>query len=331
VTPIIVSIPFFVLFAISFAIERRRLVNGVLLLVGLLLLSCATVFELDELPGGHDYINDDVMGMLFMLVMMLLPTFLICNGLLMIRREGRRLGNLLSLLVGIAELAFPLMGFTIIKTQVPALVGPAAFLAGVAVYLSLAFSCFFLYSLVYGHTPYPRGCDYVVVLGSGLIGSQVPPLLASRLNRARKVFDKENERGGNPRIIVSGGQGADEDVSEARAMADYLIGAGVPEDRVILEDKSRNTRQNLLYSKELMNGGRSVVVTNNFHVMRAALLARRVGLDAQVVGARTALYFVPSATIREFVGVLRDYRVINAVCCVCVATLSLTLTITHTH
>jgi uncharacterized SAM-binding protein YcdF (DUF218 family) len=179
--------------------------------------------------------------------------------------------------------------------------------------------------VVYGRLRSRRPVDFVVVLGSGLLGGKnVPPLLAGRLDRGRRLLDAETAKGHSPLLVTSGGQGPGEEVPEAHAMADYLVDRGVPRDRILLEDRSRTTRENLTYSAELMRerhpGYRCVVVTNNFHVMRAALIARKAKVDGQVVGAPTAWYFWPSATLREFAAILVDHRILNsAVCAVIIA------------
>ena len=107
-------------------------------------------------------------------------------------------------------------------------------------------------------------------------------------------------------------------------MAAYLTARGVPADRLLLEDKSRTTEENLLFSKAIMDeirpGARVTVVTSDFHAFRAALLARRLGLRGQVTGARVAGYYRPSAMLREFAAVFLQYRVVNlGICALLVA------------
>lgn len=322
------SIPFFGLFAISFTIERRRLINGVLLMIGLFLFLVGLLFELLEVPAVEAVLGGGaVLGAIFVLVtMVLLPVFLVINGIFMLRRERLRLGNLLSLLAGLGLLAFGPVVTLVGKGFVPRPLEVVIVCVGIVVgYLCLAFSCYVLYSVVYGRVPHRAGVDFVVVLGSRLIGSTVPPLLASRLDRARKTYESEQAKqaDGTPMIVTSGGQGGDEAVPEARAMADYLLAAGVPDDRLLVEDRSTTTRENLLYSKEIMAGRdrdyRCVLVTNNFHAFRTALLARKLGVNGQVIGSRTAWYYLPSATIREFIGILRDNLPVNAAICVVLA------------
>lgn len=109
-------------------------------------------------------------------------------------------------------------------------------------------------------------------------------------------------------FVVSGGQGDDEVRSEADAMADYLRGRGVPADRIVREERSVNTGQNLRFSAALVDGTtpgyRATVVTSGFHVYRTTLLARRVGVHVHVVGAPTSPAYWLAATLREFAAVL---------------------------
>ncbi len=234
--------------------------------------------------------------------------FLLLNGLAMTRREGRSLGNLLTLLLGAA-----LVGLTLL-TVVAIVRGPyiVVLVVGAAwlllAYLGLLFWSFVLYGLLYARRDPAPGADSVVVLGSGIFGTRVPPLLAARLARGREVLEAELARGGDAVLVCSGGQGPGEDVPEAVAMADHLVGAGVDPDLLRRETASRSTDENLLLSLELLRaegrGERVVVVTNDYHAFRAAIITREQGLAAQVVGAPTARYFLPSAILREFVGVL---------------------------
>jgi uncharacterized SAM-binding protein YcdF (DUF218 family) len=184
-------------------------------------------------------------------------------------------------------------------------------------YISFLFVSFVLYAFVYAHLGYPRDAAFVVVLGSGLRNqNQVPPLLASRLDRGRAVFQQLR---GDPVMIVSGGKGSDEQVSEAEAMARYLTGHGFPADRIVQEGRSTSTEENLRYSKAIMEQARPgyacVIVTSNFHVFRAAMIARRANVNGQVTGARTAGYYWPTAMIREFGAVFLTYKWVNAAVC----------------
>lgn len=93
-------------------------------------------------------------------------------------------------------------------------------------------------------------------------------------------------------------------------MGEYLVEHGIPAGAVLPETRAATTEQNLRFSRELLGvhrperTGQLLVVTNGYHVPRTALLSRSLGIDADVIGAPTARYFVPSAFIREFVAVL---------------------------
>ncbi|MFB9907977.1 YdcF family protein [Allokutzneria oryzae] len=311
----------FVAFAVGVVIDRRRLRNGVYLVIALGFLGVSALLKLS-------IASPETAGALVVPLLLVSPVltfglavFLILNGMLVLRREGWRLANLLSLLLGMGILGF--MGFAAFAVTVHAPVVRAAIgaVAGVLCYFAFVFGCFLLYSVLYARIGHRGGADFVVVLGAGLNGDEVPAQLAGRLDRAREVADSLAV----PTIIVSGGQGPGAERSEARAMADYLVEKGVPEDRILLEEESRTTLQNLRFSREIMVARkpdyRCVVVTSNYHVLRAAVFTRRAGVTGHVVGAPIAAYFWPSAFLREFVAILVDNKVKNGALCVLFALL----------
>ncbi|MFH8657912.1 YdcF family protein [Streptomyces afghaniensis] len=318
------AVAFFLVFAGSFLYDRRLVRNGVYLFFGLLSLALALLYRLASVSETAALILLLTLWILLIMLPFVLALFLIANGVMMVRREGRSLANLLSLAAGAGILLFVTLKALADRTRWDRLDTPLDAVGFVLGYVSLLFVCFLLYSFVYGRIRHRRAVDFVVVLGSGLIGgSRVPPLLAGRLDRGRAAFDAERAKGRETMLLTSGGQGPDEDLPEARAMADYLIASGVPADRILIEDKSRTTQENLRFSKTLMQDRktdyRALVVTNNFHVMRAAQIARKEKVAAQVIGSPTARYFWPSATIREFVAVFLSHRVLNIGICALLA------------
>ncbi|MEU1574947.1 YdcF family protein [Streptomyces collinus] len=319
---------FFLVFACSFLYDRRLVRNGVYLFFALLFLSLGLLYKLASVSETATLILLLTLWTLLMLLPFVLAVFLIANGVTMLRREGRRPANLLSLAAGAGILVFIALKAIANSTRWELLDTPLDAVGFVLGYVSLLFVCFLLYSFVYGRIRQGQAVDFVVVLGSGLVrGSRVPPLLAGRLDRGRAAFDAQRAEGRETMLLTSGGQGPDEDLPEARAMADYLIAAGVPGDRILIEDKSRTTQENLRFSRALMRDRktdyRALVVTNNFHVMRAAQIARKEKVEAQVIGAPTARYFWPSATIREFVAVFLSHRVLNLGICALLAVVGL--------
>ncbi|MEU3459242.1 YdcF family protein [Streptomyces sp. NPDC006733] len=309
----------FLAFAVGFRKDRRLFRNAVFLGLGLVLLSVAFVVSLHGAPiPGSRYVLY-LLPLLVLLAGLALPFALVANGLLMVRKEGRGLGNLLSLLAGLG--IFLLLAFLALAASSGSrvLFSAGVLTAFVVAYVSFLFVCYLTYSFLYGRTTVRAGVDFVVVLGCGLAGDQVPPLLASRLERGLAAYEAEQRHGGTPQLLVSGGQGPDEGRPESHAMAEYLVAKGVPEERILREEESRTTEENLACSEVLMAerapAYRCVVVTNNFHAFRAALMARRAGINGQVIGSPTAAYFWPSATIREFVAVFVDHLKLNLAIC----------------
>lgn len=250
------------------------------------------------------------------LAVLVLAAALIHNGVVMFRSEGRSLGNMISLLLGVLLIALPVIALALVLTLNFVAIGLAALLFFLCSYFGVVFVVFLAYAVAYGRMPFrhtPRG---IVVLGSRLIDGKVPPLLASRLDKALKIYNATEPR---PMLIPSGGQGHDESLSEGVAMGEYLVAAGAEPGDVVVEDKAANTEENLLLSAELFaESGRSgplLAVTNNYHVLRAALLARQLRIDAEVVGAPTARYYLPSAFLREYVAVLVEHKWLHVLLC----------------
>jgi uncharacterized SAM-binding protein YcdF (DUF218 family) len=316
------AVAVFVLFLVGVIREPRSFGNAVLLGLALALGALGLA---ERLAGAKERPEHLLLAALLLVVALgpfLIGCFLIANGVTMIRRESLRPSNLLSLLAGLA--VFVVIGLDVaaeragdVKLSLFATVATLVF-----GYVSFLLVSYVLYAFVYGLLARTGGAEFVVVLGSGLrADGGVPPLLANRLERAREVWAAVSRRAGEsrPLLIVSGGQGDDEPLPEASAMASYLIARGFPADRLLLEDQSRSTEENLVFSKAIMDelrpGARATVVTSDFHAFRAALLARRLGIRGQVTGARVAGYYRPSAVLREFAAVFLRYRVINLGIC----------------
>ncbi|MEV1025673.1 YdcF family protein [Streptomyces sp. NPDC050264] len=297
--------------------DRRRVSNAVFLGLALVFAAAALFLRLASRKPqlGHDMAV--ALLVLAALGIVTLAWFLLANGITMVRKEGRSPGNLLSLGAGIVLVALVALLITALVLHTHTLVVVAGTAVALAGYVGFLFLCFLLYATLYERLRIRRAADYVVVLGSGLVGgSTVPPLLASRLDRARKEHATLSRRGKRPVLLTSGGQGPDEELPESHAMADYLVARGFPADLIEREDRSTTTEENLTFSKALMQKARPdyrcVIVTNNYHVFRAAVTARRTGVRGHVVGAPTAAYFWPSAVMREFVAILLTYRRTNA-------------------
>ncbi len=150
--------------------------------------------------------------------------------------------------------------------------------------------------------------DWLIVLGAGLRGDALSKTLHLRMDTALDYLDAHP----HCRVIVTGGRGFGETRSEAEAMAEYLAKHGMDRSRVLLEDKATSTMENLRLSKLLLqhHGGpppwKAAVVTSDFHLLRARMLAERVELDLQPVPAPTPWYLLPNACLREYFAVIKS-------------------------
>ncbi|MDD6793829.1 MAG: YdcF family protein [Clostridiaceae bacterium] len=156
--------------------------------------------------------------------------------------------------------------------------------------------------------------DYIVVLGAGLSnGTNVSLTLKGRLDKAIEAFKESNEES---MIVVSGGQGGDEDITEAEAMEKYLVENGIEKSKIIKEDKSRNTYQNFKFSKVKIeeDSNKDIkdvsvkIVTTDFHSFRSAMLAKRNGYENITVDASdTVNYLVPRLYVREAFAIVKSF------------------------
>ena len=153
---------------------------------------------------------------------------------------------------------------------------------------------------------YPApGADYCVILGAQWKRTGPSIVLQRRLEMAL-TYLKENPGTG---VIVSGGQGANEIITEAAGMKQYLMEHGIEEDRIFEEDQSVNTTQNLQFSAKYLDleNDRVVIVTNNFHMYRALKIAKKQGYQACGLAATSVKAMIPNNMLREFFGVVKDF------------------------
>lgn len=105
----------------------------------------------------------------------------------------------------------------------------------------------FVFSSIFNliHIKKHKEMDYIIVLGAGIIGTKVTPLLASRIDKGIELLNSNP----NALLIMSGGKGPGEDIPEAKAMSAYAIQKGVSKEKIIKENKSVSTKENLIFSK----------------------------------------------------------------------------------
>lgn len=168
--------------------------------------------------------------------------------------------------------------------------------------------CAIVYSGLKKDNPHGK---YIIILGAK-VNNETPSLaLTQRLNAAIPVI-KNNP---NMKIVVSGGQGQGESIAEASAMQKYLIQNGIDKKRILIENRSSNTMENLMYSKLIIqkDNKQSVkntsvtIVTSNFHILRAKMLAKRVGFNPYMIPAPIHPATIPASYFREYFGVIKSY------------------------
>lgn len=155
------------------------------------------------------------------------------------------------------------------------------------------------------HEKAPENLDYIIVLGAQMRGDRPSMVLKFRLDCAIEYLNDNP----NTVCIVSGGQGANEIMSEAEGMKKYLLENNISEDRILIENKSRNTIENILFSKELLKDETSGIgiLTNNFHSYRSVRLAKaQLKNPIYGISAASSPRFLPNNMLRETVGITKD-------------------------
>lgn len=147
--------------------------------------------------------------------------------------------------------------------------------------------------------------DYLIVLGARLHGETMSLSLYHRMETALQYL-RENPK---TKVIVSGGQGPGESITEAEAMARFLIEQGIEEARIILEDRSTSTFENLTFSKALLENESShlVIISNDFHLFRTGLLANRLDLEPEFLPAPTPDIIKTKMWAREYIAVIKSF------------------------
>ncbi|GAE89823.1 YdcF family protein [Acetivibrio straminisolvens] len=150
--------------------------------------------------------------------------------------------------------------------------------------------------------------DYMVILGAGLKGDQITPTFRNRLDKGIEYLRANPEL----KVVVTGGQGPGEDLTEAEAMRRYLVNHGIEEDRIILEDRATSTNENMKYTAEVLKNltGRSdyriMIVTNEFHMFRSKILARHNGFTPYGITAPTNPVVLVNSYIREYFAIVKS-------------------------
>ena len=301
----------FSLFLLAVALMQLR--------ITLLLILEPQVYQANEIL--HILLDSAKTFMLWSSPFLLVFSAALCvSNISLIRHEGRRLVNILGIFLSFLLVAGLVLLFTFDHyasgSRLQVMLHDLAANLFAAVYLY--FECMLIGAIVADviaarHEP-DLDKDFLIILGCGFRKDGTPsPLLRGRLDRALRFAEKQEAATGKaPIFVTSGGQGPDEVCSESACMKRYLLEQGVPEDRILEEDRSTDTFENMKYSKaqiwKVNPQGKIAFATTNYHVFRSGLYARRVKMRAVGMGADTKWYFWPNASVREFVGLLTEHR-----------------------
>lgn len=148
---------------------------------------------------------------------------------------------------------------------------------------------------------------YAIVLGAKVNGTIPSKSLRYRLDAALSYAEQHS----NVILVLSGGQGPDEGISEAQAMANYLSAQGFPHDRMMLEDQSTSTYENLLNAKQLLptDTNELTLITSDYHIARAGMLAEKIGYTWDAVPAKTPRVIETKVRFRERLALVKTWIV----------------------
>lgn len=164
----------------------------------------------------------------------------------------------------------------------------------------VGFAGFLTVRMIISSNNAPTQPTTIVVLGCHVKGTEPSLMLKRRLNAAYEYLEA------NPDVkcVVTGGQGSGEVISEAEAMKVYLMDKGINENRILEENKSTNTYENLAFAKKILEeneiSGDIVIVTDGFHQYRASIIAKKQGLNAYSISCPTRPELIPTYWVREW-------------------------------
>jgi len=196
----------------------------------------------------------------------------------------------------ISVLIYKLYGHTVGKIAVNLII--TLFISGII--LAVVISGFMIDAI----NRKPVSSDTVIILGCKVKGTRPSLMLKRRLDCAAEYL-MENQ---DVLVIVSGGKGSDEMISEAECMKAYLIEKGIAPERIYKEDKSTSTYENFKFSKEIMQeynlGSNLTVVTDGYHQLRAGMIANNLDIKTNSISAHTSCWLVPTYWVREWFAII---------------------------
>ena len=282
--------------------------------------------------GLYETINRTISSTSFVSFILLPIAFIMSilvtiSNIQLIRKEGMSLKNLLGLFLGLFICILSLlpdylyrllMNIKIINIYNLNSPGPYIYnFIETVIYLTITYlECILVGTIIMAiksiKTKVDYNKDYIIILGCKIKkDGTLTPLLKGRVDRALEFRNKQLESTGKDLIFIpSGGKGNDEVISEAEAIKNYLLEQGINKNNIIVEDKSKNTYENIKFSNKLIDKKNANICfsTTNYHVLRAGLIATEQGLKIEGIGSKTKSYFWINAFIREFIGTMHKEK-----------------------
>ena len=265
------------------------------------------------------------MGIDFMLLsapfILIFSIALSISNLSLIRHEGFRVQNVLGIAISCCMILGAIIGIVLYNRNIQTgVIEESLYDAFVSIYSSLYClgECFLIGSVICGilaakHEP-ALDKDYIIILGCRVKkDGGLYPLVKGRVDRAIAFYEKQLEVTGKKAVFVpSGGKGSDEQMSEGDAMGRYLREQGFGESQILVENKSINTKENMIFSKRLIDedfpqgadAAKVAFATTNYHVFRSGIISRQNDFQPDGMGCKTKWYFWPNAYIREVIGMM---------------------------
>ena len=284
-----------------------------------------SVFNYQGLYNTIDRIINSISFVSFLLFPIALITSILVtiSNINLIIKEGKSLKNMLGLFLGIficiSSILPDFIYSILMKLQIVDIynlnsIGPYIYnFFESLIYLTIAYlECVLLGTIIIAVKAIKKDVeynkDYMLILGCKIRNDgTLTPLLRGRVDRAIEFRNKQLEKTNKDLIFIpSGGKGNDEVIAEAEAIKNYLLEQGIKDKNILLENKSKNTYENIKYSYKLIKNKNSNICfsTTNYHVLRAGLIATEQGIKIDGIGSKTKTYFWINAFIREFIGTL---------------------------
>ena len=291
------------------------------MLIKLLILAGAN----EEFTMSYVYTMLRDAGATFMLltlpVMALFAAVLTVSNISLVKREGKNFANLLGIIMSVLIAGGYILWFLFggmlssgSESEMRIYGTITSIYSTVFVYFEAMLLSASVCGLIAAKKKPSRDKTHIMILGCQIADDGTPlPLLQGRIDRALAYSEEVSaDGGGEIKFVVSGGQGSDEVISEAESMRNYLVSKGISEDRILLENRSTSTSENMRFSLELIKKDcgepRIIFSTSDYHVLRSGIISQGEGLCAAGIGSKTKWYFWPNAFVREFIGLLASKK-----------------------